>query len=94
MNKPCYMCLNARVDDELTDHNDFSSFGIGKSCNGYSMFINSGNGVPVNIEVMAWNEKVQRNVTVAKYFPKYCPNCGRQLNEYEVAGRRKKDERL
>lgn len=80
----CCMCLNARVVDGLTDHNDFSSIGIGKSCKGYSMFINAGNGVPVNIEVMAWNEKVQRNVTVAKYFPKYCPNCGRLLNEYQI----------
>lgn len=34
-------------------------------------------------------EKLKAFKSSAKYFPKYCPNCGRQLNEYEVANRDK-----
>ena len=81
--KPCFMCVNARVDDELTDDNDFSSIGVGRAMKGYRLSINSGNRSPVSIEVEAWNEQMQRNTIVASYHPKFCPNCGRRLFEYE-----------
>lgn len=81
--KPCFMCVNARVDDELTDDNDFSSIGVGRAMKGYRLSINSGNRSPVSIKVEAWNEQMQRNTIVASYHPKFCPNCGRRLFEYE-----------
>lgn len=84
--EPCDMCLNARVagDGVLNDENDFSAISIGTSKEGCSMYINSGNGEPVNIEVLQWNNKSGRNVTIARYFPKFCPNCGRKLDEYNA----------
>lgn len=83
--EPCSLCLNARVigSDELNDDNDFSATTIGEAKQGFVMFLNSGNGEPVNIEVTQWNNYANRQVTIAKYYPKYCPNCGRRLDEYE-----------
>lgn len=83
MSNPCYMCSNAWVDDELLDETDFSSKLIGKCRRGYRLSIDAGNGVPVRIVVETLDKKTRQNVTVAKYFPKYCPNCGRRLDEYD-----------
>ncbi|MBP1559724.1 MAG: hypothetical protein J6C96_00550 [Oscillospiraceae bacterium] len=80
--QPCSMCVNAKVDDELTDENDFSSISVGESAQGCRMSINSGNGRPVCIEVEEWDDNSHQNVVIASYYPKYCPNCGRELLEY------------
>ena len=71
-------------DECLTDNNDFSSHGVGHSptpCR-YDMMLNAGNGVPVNIEVR-YHDNTHGWCTIMKYCPKYCPECGRRLNEYE-----------
>lgn len=92
----CKYCFNARVDEKifqgsldvydecLTDNNDFSSHSIGhshKPCS-YDMMLNAGNGVPVNIEVRH-HDNTHGWYTIMKYYPKYCPECGRRLNEYK-----------
>lgn len=82
----CEKCYNARIadpDDELTDENDFSSYSIGNCSDGYSVFLNSGNGKPVEIEVLRWSKERQQQETVAIYRPKFCPECGRPLYEYK-----------
>lgn len=92
----CKYCFNARVDEKifhgsldpydecLTDDNDFSSHCIGVSCkpDKYNMMFNSGNGVPVNIECRVHVDNYGW-LQVSKYYPKYCPECGRRLDEYE-----------
>lgn len=78
---PCSFCLNARVCDDLTDSNDSSSYSVGKASKGFHMFVSSGNGSPVRIEVLQWDELSHSNFVIASYFPKYCPNCGRKLFE-------------
>lgn len=102
MDKICRFCFNAYVattlpeteDDyfgpELTDDNDFSSATIGNvGClpNNYpiQMYLNSGNGEATNIEICQWYQS--RWHTVGKYYPKYCPECGRELDEYEIGER-------
>lgn len=106
----CRFCYNARVwakephseedyfDEGLNDTNDFSSCTIGNSSSRTQMYINSGNGKAVNIEVCRWVKGGYRGkdgwVTVAKYYPKFCPECGRPLNEYKIDGRGTKYERL
>ena len=93
MNKQyCKFCFNARIyepdeDDlydpnPLTDENDSSSCGVGHSGAGVRMMISSGYGEPVRIEADKFIELRQEWITVAKYYPKYCPECGRRLNEY------------
>lgn len=90
----CKFCFNARVyqpteDDLLTgntldDTNDSSSFVVGENMRPYrSIMINSGNGEPLNIEFLEWAVTRERWETVGKYYPKFCPECGRRLDEYE-----------
>ena len=92
----CKYCFNARIykptDEELmdpfatelTDENDSSSCSVGHCASRNRRFmINSGHGQPVNIEFEEWTEKMPEWHRVGIYYPKYCPECGRRLDEYE-----------
>jgi hypothetical protein len=92
----CKFCFNAHVyakipktaeeeyfGADLDDTNDFSSFVVGCSGKGFQLFLNTGAGEAINIEVCEWGKNERWN-TVAKYYPKYCPECGRKLDEYDV----------
>lgn len=92
----CKFCFNARVyeptmeeqldpqNTPLTDNNDSSSHVVGENMRPYrSVMINSGNGKPLNIEFLEWSPYRERWETVGLYHPKYCPECGRRLNEYD-----------
>jgi hypothetical protein len=46
--------------------------------------ISSGYGEPVRMEIDHWYEHLREWRTVGKYYPKYCPECGRKLDEYAV----------
>lgn len=46
------------------------------------MMLRSGSGQPVSILFEEWSDSFGWSV-VAKYQPKYCPECGRRLNEYD-----------
>lgn len=81
--RPCYMCDNARVNDELTDSCDLSYFHIGESSKGFRTMIASGDGKPVRILFEALSDKDRIWHVVGVYYPSYCPNCGRKLTEYE-----------
>ena len=91
----CKYCFNARVykpteeelmdpfATELTDENDFSSCSIGHCFSRNRRFmINSGDSHPVNIEFQEWTDKMPEWHRVGIYYPKYCPECGRRLDEY------------
>lgn len=77
--KACYMCDNARLNDELTDDNDFSSMAIDCFEN-YRIMYSAGYGKPPRLEFEIWNGNHWS--TVSTYYPKYCPNCGRTITEY------------
>lgn len=92
----CKYCFNARVYEpteeeimdpfatELTDDNDSSSIVVGEHMRpNRSIMINSGNGKPLNIEFLEWNSTREQWETVGLYHPKYCPECGRKLDEYD-----------
>lgn len=101
----CNFCFNAYVDsklpeteddvyfgNELTDDNDGSSATIGKSANNFQMYFNSGMGKPCNIEVCTWLENYGWS-HVSVYYPKFCPECGRNLDEYTISERGNSYER-
>ena len=77
-------------EPELNDSNDFSSSTIGLSSSGIQMYINSGAGKATHIEVCQWISDLNglyhsgKYHTIAKYYPKFCPECGRPLNEYKI----------
>jgi hypothetical protein len=90
----CHFCFNAHVwaklpheedyfDEGLHDENDFSSCGIGCAESKYQMYFNSGNGQACNIELCTWHEGYGWS-PVARYYPKFCPECGRELDEYQI----------
>ena len=96
--KYCKFCFNARIykptDEEcmdpfttkLTDENDFSSCSVGHCYDKHKRFmIDSGAGHPVKIVFEEWSEKMPEWHIVGVYYPKYCPECGRRLDEYEVS---------
>ena len=79
----CYMCDNAKINSELTDDNDASMIGVGKCTQNFRMMLCSGWGKPLRIDVEQWNERTGWYV-IGRYEPKFCPNCGRKIVEYEV----------
>ena len=97
-NSYCKFCFNARIykptdeermdpySTELTDENDFSSCSVGHCFSRNRRFmIDSGHGHPVKIVFEEWTEKMPEWHRVGVYYPKYCPECGRRLDEYEVS---------
>lgn len=79
---PCAKCYNARFDSELTDENDFSSYTIGCVDEGFRMMYSTGYGKRPRIEFDKWSEENKQWLTVGKYFPRHCPECGREITEY------------
>ena len=95
--KYCKFCFNSRIYEEteddwfsnpLTDENDSCSIGVGDSCTDRRIHISSGYGEPTRIEFDEWFKDLQRWITTAKYYPKYCPECGRKIDEYERSDER------
>lgn len=89
--KVCRMCDNARLNDELTDENDYSAVAVGNCTDGYRMMLCSGWGKPLRIEVEKWHDRAGW-YKIGVYEPKYCPNCGRKIVEYDKE-RRQNDDR-
>lgn len=79
--RPCRMCLNARVDPELTDENDFSFHLVGECGDGFRIGIQSGYGRSMQILFEQWINKEWH--LIGFYEPMFCPNCGRPLIEYK-----------
>lgn len=79
--QPCHMCINARIDNELNDSNDFAAFTVGYSKFGYRIMLESGSGRPVRLLFEKWDGKQWKATCI--YTPRFCPNCGRKLSEYE-----------
>lgn len=80
---PCHMCDNARLNHELTDDNDYSSCTIGSYDKECRIMLSSGWGKPLRIEIERWNDKIGRWEDIGIYYPKYCPECGREIKEYK-----------
>lgn len=79
---PCYMCDNAKINNQLTNDNDFSCYAVGTTLEGFRIMIVSGNGKPVRIEFEQWDEDSKKMDVVGVFLPNYCPICGRELTEY------------
>lgn len=78
----CGYCNNARIDDTLTNDNDFSSHCVSYHDKNRVM-VSSGYGKPLRIEFEQWNDKSQIWITTETYYPKFCPECGREIVEFK-----------
>lgn len=59
----------------------FSYQGIGLCDKGFNMTFDHDSHRDVSaISVTQWDEKRKENITVGRYFCKYCPECGRRLH--------------
>ncbi len=90
--KYCQYCFNSRIyeeteddwfSDPLTDENDSCSITVGHTAENRRIMISSGYGEPTRIEFDEWSDQCKMWFTSAKYYPKYCPECGRKIDEYE-----------
>lgn len=101
----CKFCFNAYVwkslpheeeeyfDGGLDNDNDGHSVTIGNAPMTYQMYFNSGMGKPCEIEFCKWGNNDRWN-TIGRYYPKYCPECGRELSEYKINERGSSFERV
>lgn len=80
--KRCYMCDNGRINEHLTDDNDLSAICVGKCLKDIRIMYCSGDGKPPRIEVDEWKKEIGW-YKVGIYYPKFCPNCGREITEYD-----------
>ena len=58
---------------------------VGRTEKGIRMMLNKNPREPLMIEVSSWNDKINPNQwqLVGYYYPKYCPECGRKIDEYD-----------
>ena len=104
--KVCPFCLNARsyipTEDELLagdilhDRNDFSSMSIGNTIPDHRFMLTTGNGKPTCIEyevLCTISDGDRQWIRAGVYYPKFCPECGRELKEYKIDERGSNFER-
>lgn len=83
--QPCYMCDSVWVSFNLEDGFDCSAIVVGDTASMSKRFmICSGNNQPVHLRFEIFDTEFKRWVLSGRYYPKFCPNCGRELSEYYV----------
>ena len=80
-NIACYMCDNAFINENLSYDSDYACFGIGDMPEGTRLMLCTGYRRPLRIEYEEF--KYDKWRTVGIYYPKCCPNCGREIKEYQ-----------
>ena len=83
----CRFCLNNRTNPEweLDEEQVSYAMTIGRSEKGIRMMLNKNPHEPLMVEVSRWNDKInpQQWQLVGYYYPKFCPECGRKIDEYD-----------
>lgn len=83
----CKFCQNNRTNPEWELHEEQCAYamGIGQSADGYRIMINKQPYWPLCLDFDCWstNSKTPQWQLVGHYYPKYCPECGRKIDEYD-----------
>lgn len=90
----CKYCFNARIFEEnteeeywlnpITEENDFGACTIDNLREqGKRIMMAHGYREAPRILAEEWSERRSEWVTTAIYYPKFCPECGRKIDEYD-----------
>ena len=83
----CRFCDNHMVnhDLDLTEEQDFYAITVGKYEKGHRIMFHKQPYQPLCIDIEYWNEnlKTPQWQLVGYYYPKFCPECGRKIDEYD-----------
>lgn len=78
----CRWCDSYRINFELNEDNDFHAGTIGETESHNQIMYESGNRDAPRIEFNRWGDQTNMWHTVGRYYPKYCPECGRKITEW------------
>jgi hypothetical protein len=85
----CRFCANNRTNPEweLDEEQVCYAMTIGDTENGYRIMFNKNPYRPLEIEFDKWNGQLNPPIwqAVGIYYPKFCPECGRKIDEYDRA---------
>lgn len=81
--KPCALCDNALLNDDLNAGNDYACRSIGDMPARQRLMLCTGGSRPLRIEYEAFNDQYGIWQTLGIYYPKCCPECGREIYEYD-----------
>lgn len=83
----CRFCENNRTNPEweLDEEQVSYAMTIGRTENGIRMMLTKNPYEPLMITIDRWNEKLRppQWQLVGYYYPKFCPECGRKIDEYD-----------
>ena len=83
----CRFCANNRTNPEWELEEEQVSYAmtVGKFEKGHRIMLNKDPYRPLEIEFSQWNEnlKTPQWQVVGYYYPKFCPECGRKIDEYD-----------
>ena len=83
----CRFCANNRANPEweLDEEQVSYAMTVGMTEKGYRVMINKDPYRPLEITFDAWNDKLKTPQwqQMGGYYPKYCPECGRKIDEYD-----------
>ena len=83
----CRFCQNNRTNPEweLSEEQCSYAMTVGKFEKGHRIMLNKQPYQPLCIEFDFWRDdfKLQQYQLVGYYYPKFYPECGRKINEYD-----------
>lgn len=83
----CKFCANNRTNPEweLDEEQCAYAMTVGMVEKGYRIMLNKDPYRPLEISFDAWNAnlKTPQWQQVGGYYPKFCPECGRKIDEYD-----------
>lgn len=82
-NNACYMCDNALINGDLSSDCDYSSFTLCSMPSRTRLMLSSGFSSPLRIEYEVFDDQYGVWRRYGVYYPKFCPNCGREVTEYK-----------
>lgn len=83
----CRFCANNRTNPEWELDEEQCSYALscGKADTKYRLMFDKNPHEPLLIIAERWNEKLNPPIwqLVGYYYPKFCPECGRKIDEYK-----------